>query len=148
MILNPDNLVILRGKPVHSDFSSYYKVANSKSTTLKFWIKIYSPAKSYKTNKATFEFVEILVFGHVKDKEHPKGGLAEKLLKRVSKKCYVTCYCRLDSSEYLTMYGTKRKSFNVVLEGFRMEDQDIVIRANSSVNKEKRLLDSSEYKSF
>ncbi len=145
MILNPDNLVTLRGKPIHDDYSKFYKVAKSDYTVLYFWIKIYNSTKSYKNKKPTFDHIPVTVFGHIKDEKHPKGGLAEQLLSRVSKELYVTLYCHIDTSEFLAYGVHRRESFSIVLDGFRMENQTLVVRANTKVKQEKKAIKSLDF---
>ncbi len=147
MILNPDNMLSLRGKPIYDDYTNFYNVGKKTGKThLYFWIKVYSPGRSYRVGKPTFDYICMHVYGHVKDTEHPKGGMAEQLLKRISKNVFITCYCHVSQSKRISKNGKVSSNLECYLDGFRTEDQTLVVRSYDSKKREKEELDKIEFK--
>lgn len=141
MIINPDNMVTLRGKPVHSDFSKYYTVKEDGTTQLKLVLKVFNVRKAnrYKERMLSYDTFVIQVFGHVKDEEHVKGGMAERLLARLSKNVYVTCYCHLVQKQQIINDNTIYHLY-LQLDGFRTEGSDIIVQAAQKARQERQAL--------
>lgn len=139
MITNPDNYIMLRGKPIKSDFSEEYHVYPDGFTMLKFVLKVYNPAKSARFGKATHDFIPVKCFGHLKDAEHPTYGLAEKLLKRLTKLCYVNLYCHANVRETV-MGGRRYDDLSIVVDGFRTESSEYIVRSQISVENEMKMI--------
>lgn len=139
MILNPDNLVVIRGKPIRSDFSKYYKVLDNGSTYLRLELKVFNPSKAqkYQDRLLSYDIICVQVFGHVKDEKHPKGELAERLLTKISKNVYVTCYCHVIVKSQL-FKGRKHTNMFLTLDGFKTEDSDIVVQASQKQKAERK----------
>lgn len=139
MLLNPDNVVVIRGKPIRSDFSNYYKVLENGKTHLQLELKVFNPNKAHKYQDRflSYDIICIQVFGHIKDENHPKGELAERLLTKISKNVYVTCYCHITVKKQL-FKGKKHTTIFLTLDGFKTEDSDIVVQASQRQKAERK----------
>ncbi len=136
--VNIDNMCIIRGKPTTNDFTNYYRILDDGTTQLSVKLRVVN-----KTCNTT-DYAYILVYGHVKDetsKWYKNGGMAERLLKKLSSKCDVTFYCHVSYREYVKKDDTVVKKQLLVCDTYRTESKDSRMQAIMQAMEKKKALE-------
>lgn len=141
---NPDNNVQLRGRVLKNDFTDDYKVHDGGITSASIRLSCFNSfkANNREAHKYVTDVVYVRFFGHVKDEEHPNGGLLERFLSVASKKNTICIYGHIVpvTYEYETSSGKRRLILNTIIcDTFRCEG------LNRSEMKEKFMNVPEEY---
>lgn len=115
---SPDNLCIFRGKSARESLSEQYFInQKTRKTVLYFPLLVPKQKKYIRKNFLPCDIINLTIFGHLSTKEDRTVGLAEKVLKDLTKETKYEFWCHVSRNP-------KNDDICFIVDDFRADNID------------------------